>query len=162
MVQDDDSQCHHGPVGSKGWTVVGLLAIGAALTGAYFVGRESADVSAPPDDTAADRALDQSITTNQERIREHNDVAARQQARDLAAFLEGCFSRTQTYVGCDLRRSGLPLGETEGNVNAVAMSGAAFVVRAVSRSGCAYTVEKRADGAIVRSATGAGCRSDRW
>jgi tartrate dehydratase beta subunit/fumarate hydratase class I family protein len=71
--------------------------------------------------------------------------------------METCYADKQTYVGCTLAGSGLPVGTAAGQVD-VTTAGTtnSYTVTAVSASGCSFIIGKTSTG-TSRTASGTGC-----
>jgi type IV pilus assembly protein PilA len=92
------------------------------------------------------------------------DSSAKSDARNAVSQMESCFTDAQTYVGCDLTGSGLPVGTGQGQVE-VSSAGTAtdYAVTAHSKSGGNFIVTRSNTG-LARTCTGGtkGCNSGSW
>jgi type IV pilus assembly protein PilA len=86
------------------------------------------------------------------------DAAAKANARTAVSQVESCFTDNETYTGCNLTNSGLPVGNTTGNVELnVDADGKGYNVVAHSKSGCNFKMTRANTGAVTRTLTGTGC-----
>lgn len=99
------------------------------------------------------------------------DSDAKENAANLARLVQACYTETQDYSECnnadlELHEStGLPLGGSPGQVQAVNPSSNELQVDAFSRSGATFSVVVVAGSpTLARVCTGdtAGCRGGKW
>jgi type IV pilus assembly protein PilA len=85
------------------------------------------------------------------------DADAKSSARNMVSQVESCFAVEETYVDCggaNLENTGLSIGTTKGQVQAVPDTATGYVVTAYSQSGTNFTITKdKATGAIKRDCT---------
>jgi type IV pilus assembly protein PilA len=100
------------------------------------------------------------------------DADAKSNARNLVSQVEACYTPAEDYRSCDtqaeLGNTGLAYGTNPGQVEVSAASQDTFSVTAVSKAVTAganntFTIERDANGVVVRTCTGAGgCKSGSW
>ena len=88
------------------------------------------------------------------------DSSAKSDARNVVTQLESCFADAQTYVACDLTKSGLNIGSGAGQVAVTAPTTTGYVITAVSKSTNTFVITKDANGVIARTCT--GCSGGSW
>jgi type IV pilus assembly protein PilA len=97
------------------------------------------------------------------------DAAAKSNARNAVSQIESCFTDAESYASCDVpATSGLPVptagGTTApgtGEVNVTARAASTYTVKAVSKSGCTFIIDRVATGGIQRTMSGTGCPTAR-
>jgi type IV pilus assembly protein PilA len=90
------------------------------------------------------------------------DASAKSNARNAVSQIESCFADTETYVGCTLASSGLPVGTGTGEVQVSGQGTDAYVVTAKSKSGCSFIITRTTGtGAVTRTKSGTNCPADR-
>jgi type IV pilus assembly protein PilA len=83
------------------------------------------------------------------------DSSAKSDARNVVTQLEACYADAQTYVGCDLTTSGLPIGTGAGKVSVTGTPTAStYTITATSKSAKVFTITKAADGTLTRGCGG--------
>jgi type IV pilus assembly protein PilA len=91
------------------------------------------------------------------------DASAKSNARNAVSQIETCFTDNETYVGCNLANSGLPVGSTAGNVEVTVTGVSNYTIVAHSKSQCDFTVTKSTAGVTTRTAApAANCPSTSW
>ena len=94
------------------------------------------------------------------------DSAAKSDARNAVSEMESCFTTSQTYVGCDLASSGMPVGTAAGQVQVSGQSSSGYVITAKSKSGNDFIITKTTAGAArTCTSTGTakgGCNGTTW
>jgi type IV pilus assembly protein PilA len=97
------------------------------------------------------------------------DADAKSNARNLVSHLESFYATEKTYDAAkakasnDIKKSSLPLGGGDGQVDITAGDADTYTVVAKSHSGGTFTIEKDGDGQIVRTCSQkgeGGCNSD--
>ena len=92
--------------------------------------------------------------------RKGQDASAKSNARNSVSHMESCFTDSETYVGCTLTGSGLPIGSGQGQVEITGTSSATdYQVTAHSKSGCDFLITKNTSG-TTKSTTGSNCPSN--
>jgi type IV pilus assembly protein PilA len=82
------------------------------------------------------------------------DAAAKANARTAVSQVESCFTDAETYTGCNLTNTGLPVGATGGNVElTVNGTGNGYEVVGHSKSGCDFKITRASNGAVTRTRT---------
>jgi type IV pilus assembly protein PilA len=92
------------------------------------------------------------------------DASAKSNARNAVSQIESCFADKETYSGCDLASSGLPVGTgaASGNVQVSGQGTDTYVVTAYSKSGCNFIITRTTGGgAVTRTKSGTNCPADR-
>jgi type IV pilus assembly protein PilA len=85
------------------------------------------------------------------------DSSAKSNARNAVSQMESCFTDAETYTGCTLTGSGLPVGTANGEVEiSTAGTDTGYGVTAHSKSGCGFTIVRGATG-LTRSHSGGTC-----
>jgi type IV pilus assembly protein PilA len=85
------------------------------------------------------------------------DSSAKSNARNAVSQMESCFTDAETYTGCSLAGSGLPVGSANGEVEiSTAGTDTGYGITAHSKSGCGFVIV-RAAGGLTRSHTGGAC-----
>jgi type IV pilus assembly protein PilA len=84
------------------------------------------------------------------------DSSAKSNARNAVSQMESCFTDAETYTGCTLSGSGLPVGGSQGQVDVGSQSDSGYVVTAKSKSGCDFIVTRSGTG-VTRSHNGGTC-----
>jgi type IV pilus assembly protein PilA len=85
------------------------------------------------------------------------DSSAKSNARNAVSQMESCFTDAETYTGCTLTGSGLPVGTANGEVEiSTAGSDTGYGVTAHSKSGCGFVIVRGATG-LTRSHSGGTC-----
>lgn len=90
------------------------------------------------------------------------DSGAKSNARNAVTQMETCYADGQTYVGCSLADTGLDVGSGDGQVRIAAQAQNTYTVTAQSASGCDFSIEKPASGAVIRSTSGTNCSGSSW
>jgi type IV pilus assembly protein PilA len=95
------------------------------------------------------------------------DASAKSNARNAVSQIETCFTDSESYAACDIpATSGLPVpsggGTTapaanSGEVNVTARGTNTYTITAASKSGCTFTIQRVATGAVTRAGSGSGC-----
>src|SRR5438034_5434013 len=68
------------------------------------------------------------------------DANGKSNARNAVSQMESCFQDNQTYVGCALANSGLPVGAGGGQVSVAGQTVTDYVVTSNSKSGNVFTI----------------------
>jgi type IV pilus assembly protein PilA len=90
------------------------------------------------------------------------DASAKSNARNAVSQIESCFTDQETYTGCDLSGSGLPVGTTAGNVEvSIASGGTGYTVTAHSKSQCNFVITRAGTGTAARTMSGTNCPAAR-
>ena len=85
------------------------------------------------------------------------DSSAKSNARNAVSQMESCFTDAETYTGCTLAGSGLPVGSANGQVEiTTAGTDTGYTVTAHSKSGCGFVIARSGTG-LARSHTGGDC-----
>ena len=87
--------------------------------------------------------------------------SAQSDARNMVSHVESCYTDSQSYIDCDssaeLVNTGLAYGTGSGQVAVTNPATAdTYVINAVSKSGCTFTITKSATGS-ARTKSGTGC-----
>jgi type IV pilus assembly protein PilA len=87
--------------------------------------------------------------------------SAESDARNMVSQVESCYTDSQDYTDCDssaeLGVTGLSYGSGQGQVEVVnPATTSTYVINALSKSGCTFTVTKSASG-LARTKAGTGC-----
>jgi type IV pilus assembly protein PilA len=95
------------------------------------------------------------------------DTAAKSDARQLYTHVESCYAGDQSYANCDatqLGTTGLNLGTGPGQVMVTINSAASYTVKAYSKSGNTFSLDKTTSTVPARTCTGnsGGCKSGSW
>jgi type IV pilus assembly protein PilA len=85
------------------------------------------------------------------------DSSAKSNARNAVSQMESCFTDAETYTGCTLAGSGLPVGSANGQVEiTTAGTDTGYTVTAHSKSGCGFVIARSGTG-LTRTHTGGTC-----
>jgi type IV pilus assembly protein PilA len=85
------------------------------------------------------------------------DSSAKSNARNAVSQMESCFTDNETYAGCTLTGSGLPVGGANGEVEiSTAGTDTGYTITAHSKSGCGFLIARSGTG-LTRSHTGGAC-----
>ncbi|MGK2939612.1 MAG: type IV pilin protein [Solirubrobacteraceae bacterium] len=90
------------------------------------------------------------------------DSGAKSNARNAVTQMETCYADAQTYVGCSLANTGLDVGSGAGQVRISDSGAGTYTVVAQSASGCNFSIEKPASGAVIRATSGSNCSGTSW
>ncbi len=90
--------------------------------------------------------------------------SAQSDARNMVSHVESCYTDVQTYVSCDtaaeLGNTGLDYGTGSAQVAVVNPATAdGYVINAVSKSGCTFTITKTTGGSVRSKSGGSSCGS---
>jgi type IV pilus assembly protein PilA len=90
------------------------------------------------------------------------DASAKSNARNAVSQIESCFADKETYVGCDLSTSGLPVGTGTGQVQVSGQGTDTYVVTAYSKSSCQFIITRTTGtGTVNRTMGGTNCPAAR-
>jgi type IV pilus assembly protein PilA len=89
------------------------------------------------------------------------DASAKSNARNAVSQLESCYADQETYVGCDLSNSSLPIGTGTGQVDIGTPTQTGYTVTGHSKSGCNFLITRAGTGAVTRTMSGTGCPAAR-
>ena len=89
------------------------------------------------------------------------DASAKSNARNAVSQLEACYADQESYAGCDLSNSSLPLGTGQGSVDIGTPTQTAYTVTGHSKSGCNFIIARAGTGAVTRTMSGTGCPTAR-
>jgi type IV pilus assembly protein PilA len=91
------------------------------------------------------------------------DASAKSNARNAVSQIETCFTDNESYSGCNLSGSGLPVGSGTGQVEVTAAGTSTYTIIGHSKSGCDFKVDKASTGVTTRTASpAASCPSTSW
>ena len=94
------------------------------------------------------------------------DAAAKSDARNAATEMESCFDTAQTFVGCDLAQTGLPVGTAPGQVQVTNQTANGYRITAKSKSGNDFIIRDRPTWTTRRctttGTTEGGCSGTSW
>jgi hypothetical protein len=89
--------------------------------------------------------------------------AARSNARNAVSWMERCYTDEQSYEGCDLSDSDLPVGPGPGEVEISEASKRTYTVTSRSTDGHTFEIQRAGDGMSDRRCSGgSGCTNGAW
>src|SRR5215204_2084894 len=82
------------------------------------------------------------------------DASAKSDARNAVSQMESCFTDKETYVGCPGTTNPFPSSNVAVDGSPTAST---YTVKATSKSGGTFSIEKKSDGTYARSCSGGTC-----